>query len=589
MKIHRLPSYLVDQIAAGEVVERPASVVKELVENALDAGASRIRVEIEAGGVQSIVVSDDGEGMSREDALLCLERHATSKLSALEDLLAIRSFGFRGEAMPSIASVSRMSLVTRRKSDAEATAVEALPEGPRATPTGAATGTTVTVKDLFHNVPARRKFLKATATESAHVGEVVLVAALCRPDVTFQLLRDGKMARELLRTKNHEERTRQAFPQEELCAVYTESGALSVQAFLSKPERARTGAQALHLVVNGRPVRDHRLARAVAQAYGSTLEPGRYPVGVVYMDLPDGEVDVNVHPQKAEVRFSRGRALYDQLTAALYEELREAFSIPALGPASRPWMIPPSSRPSSSGAPPSWSSLAEPPPATGYPTPESSGWGSLFAQPAAAAPSQTDGPLFVAKGFYGGLRYLAQVRATLLVCEGDDALYVLDQHAAAERVTFHRLRAAYGKGDVASQALLVPEIVELGETEAATLAEEAEHAAKLGLEIRLAGARSIAVHAVPQLLSRASPERLVRDLAEEIGRSGGRGFGAAVDLAIATMACHGSLRAGEAITVEEARALLDALDQVDFAGHCPHGRPVVARIPLSDILHRVGR
>lgn len=588
MKIHRLPSHLVDQIAAGEVVERPASVVKELVENALDAGASRIRVEIEAGGVQSIVVSDDGEGMSREDALLCVERHATSKLSALEDLLAIRSFGFRGEAMPSIASVSRMSLVTRQKSDPEATAIEALPEGPRATPAGAAAGTTITVKDLFHNVPARRKFLKATATESAHVGEVVLVAALCRPDVTFQLLRDGKMARELLRAKDHAERTRQAFPQEELSAVYGESGALSLQAFLSKPERARTGAQALHLVVNGRPVRDHRLARAVAQAYGSTLEPGRYPVGVVYIDLPDGEVDVNVHPQKAEVRFARGRALYDQLTAALYEELREAFSIPALGPASRPWMIPPSSRPASSLAA-SWSSLAEPPPASSYPTPEASGWGSLFAQPPSPAPAQSDGPLFVAKGFYGGLRYLAQVRATLLVCEGDDALYVLDQHAAAERVTFHRLRAAYGGGDVASQALLVPELVELGETEAATLAEEAEHAAKLGLELRLAGPRTIAVHAVPQLLARASPERLVRDLAEEIARSGGRGFGAAVDLAIATMACHGSLRAGEAITPEEARALLDALDQVDFAGHCPHGRPVVARIPLSDILHRVGR
>ncbi len=590
MKIRRLPSHLVDQIAAGEVVERPASVVKELVENALDAGASRVRVELEGGGVTSIMVSDDGEGMSAEDALLAIERHATSKLSALEDLLAIASFGFRGEALPSIASVSKLTLVTRRRGDAEGTCVVTGAEGPRRTPTGAAVGTTVTVKDLFFNVPARRKFLKATATESAHVGEVILFAALARPDVTFQLVRDGKLARELLRAPSHEERTRQVFPHDELCACERETGGLRLRGFLSKPERARTGAQGLHLVVNGRPVRDHRLARAISQAYGSTLEPGRYPIGVVYIDLPPGEVDVNVHPQKSEVRFARGRALYDAVTAALYDELREAFAIPALGPASRPWMTPPaSSRAGSEAAPPSWSFGARDsgaPPS--YASPEDTGWGALFSpQP---APDRDDGPLFVAdRGFYAGLRYLGQVRATLLVCEGDDALYVIDQHAAAERVTFHRLRASYMNGTIAAQKLLVPEIVELGEVEAATLAEESERAAQLGLEVRLAGPRSVAVHSVPQLLVRASPARLVRDLAEEIGRSGGRGFAGAVDLALATMACHGSLRAGEAVTTDEVRALLEALDAVDFAGHCPHGRPVVARVPLGDILHRVGR
>ncbi|MBL8608465.1 MAG: DNA mismatch repair endonuclease MutL [Myxococcales bacterium] len=598
MKIRRLPSHLVDQIAAGEVVERPASVVKELVENALDAGASRVRVELEAGGVASIVVNDDGEGMSPEDAVLAVERHATSKLRALEDLLAITSFGFRGEALPSIASVSKLTLVTRRRGDAEGTCVVTGAEGPRRSPTGAAVGTTVTVKDLFFNVPARRKFLKATATESAHVGEVVLFAALARPDVTFQLVRDGKLARELLRAPSHEERTRQVFPHDELVACGREKDGVRLRALLSKPERARTGAQGLHLIVNGRPVRDHRLARAIAQAYGSTLEPGRYPVGVVYIDLPPGEVDVNVHPQKAEVRFARGRALYDAITAALYDELREAFAIPALGPSSRPWMTPPaSSRAGFDGAPPSWAPAGPPswspggrdsaPPAS-FASPEETGWGALFApQP---APVRDDGPLFVAeRGFYAGLRYLGQVRATLLVCEGDDALYLIDQHAAAERVTFHRLRASYMNGTIAAQKLLVPEIVELGELEAATLAEEAERAASLGLEVRLAGPRSIAVHSVPQLLVRASPSRLVRDLAEEIGRSGGRGFAGAVDLALATMACHGSLRAGEAVTGEEVRALLEALDAVDFAGHCPHGRPVVARVALGEILHRVGR
>ncbi|HEY2509692.1 MAG TPA: DNA mismatch repair endonuclease MutL, partial [Polyangiaceae bacterium] len=332
-KVQRLPDDLANQIAAGEVVERPASVVKELVENALDAGATRVRVEIDHGGTVCIRVVDDGEGMEEEDARLALERHATSKIAKVEDLLGIATFGFRGEALPSIGSVARLTLATRVRSKGEG--VELVVEGggmPRPRPCGCAPGTTIEVRDLFFNVPARRKFLKSTATESAHVGEVVLLAALARPDVTFVLARDGRVAREYLRASSRAERARQAIPDETLEACAGQRGAMKIEAYLSAPERARAGSVALHLFVNGRPVKDRQLARAVAQAYGSVLEPGRYPVGVLYLDLPPEQVDVNVHPQKAEIRFADARTVFDAVTRELHAALGKAFALPALGP-----------------------------------------------------------------------------------------------------------------------------------------------------------------------------------------------------------------------------------------------------------------
>ena len=274
--IHRLSNDLANQIAAGEVVERPASVVKELVENALDAGATRIRVEIDAGGLGRIRVTDDGAGMDAEDARLSMERHATSKIATLDDLTRIASFGFRGEALPSIGSVSRLVMTTRARGADEGT--ELVVEGggePRVRPAGCAVGTSVEVGELFFNVPARRKFLKATATESAHVGEVVLLAALARPDVSFTLVRDAKVAREYLRVGSRRERALSAIGEDRLEPCLGERGPMQLEAYLSAPERARAGAVALHLFVNGRPVKDRQLARAVAHAYASVLEPGR--------------------------------------------------------------------------------------------------------------------------------------------------------------------------------------------------------------------------------------------------------------------------------------------------------------------------
>jgi DNA mismatch repair protein MutL len=672
-RVRVLPDDLANQIAAGEVVERPASVVKELVENALDARARRIRVDIEGGGVGLVRVTDDGTGMDRADAALAVVRHATSKIGSMDDLRRITSFGFRGEALPSIASVSRFSLRTQRPDDVEGTLVRIEGGGPaEISPCGIAAGTSIEVRDLFYNVPARRKFLRAVSTESAHVTDVVEAAALCRPDVTLVLARDGRVAREWLRAASREERARDVFDDEPLATCRGDRGPLSVEAFLSRPERARAGATRLLFFVNGRPVKDRTLARMVANAYGSVLEPGRYPVGVVHLDLPPEIVDVNVHPQKAEVRFAEGRAIQDALYKIIAGPLAKAFGLPA--PGNSPWahyhknrnenppaipdkpevadppltallpglFTPPSpapfggrkERPAPERERPTttWSGSGRLPPATSsesrhaapgqtpldlIPAPlhEPDPWGLIAETPppflVAGTPQPADPPsaptpsdprpvayptaaeralLADRPSAFGSLTFVAQVRRTFLVCEGHDGLYVLDQHAAAERVTFERLRTAYGARAVASQRLLIPEHFTVTAEEAAILEEAQDEIWRAGLEVSLKGPRDAAITALPQLLAaRASPIVLVRDLLSELSRVGERAFSGAIDLALATMACHGSVRAGDALPREEAEALLRSLDEVDFAGHCPHGRPVVMRIRWAELEQKVGR
>lgn len=584
-----LPPELANQIAAGEVVERPASAVKELLENALDAGARRCQVEIAAGGVGLIEVSDDGSGMSEGDATLAVERHATSKIASLAELGQVRTFGFRGEALPSIASVSRFSLVTRsRDSDA---GVELTIEGGAAAatrPAGAPVGTRVTIRDLFFNVPARRKFLRSTGTESGHVTDVVEAAALARPDVSFTLVRDGRPVREWLSAPGRAERVAQVVGDDDLTRCAGTRGPLTVEAFLGRPETARAGAGGLRVFVNDRPVRDRALALAVAQAYGSVLERGRYPRGVVYLDIDPALVDVNVHPQKSEVRFADPRAVNDALYSILSRELSTAFSLP---PARR-WNP---GRP----APP-----APAPPPPPEPTIEvGDPWGLGGPEPVPPAPAyqRPDEPLVAVQDSsrspirpspemrWSNLRFIAQVRHTFLVCEADDGLYVLDQHAAAERVTFDKLRKAYRDSSVSSQALLFPVVVDVTGAEADLVATRGDEIAAVGFDLRVRGPESISVHGVPKLLQKTSPERLVRDLLSEVMRSGGRGFSDAVDLALATMACHGSIRAGDPLSPSEGTALLRALDGAEFAGHCPHGRPVVTFTSWHELDRRVGR
>jgi DNA mismatch repair protein MutL len=318
--IRLLPPEVANQIAAGEVVERPASVVKELVENGLDAGARSIAVSIDEGGVARIAVTDDGSGMSPDDLSLAVVRHATSKIRHADDLVGVATYGFRGEALPSIASVSKLRIATRLQGSDEG--AEILVEGggeARVRPVGCAIGTTVSVDSLFYNTPARRKFLRTPGTESAACLDAIVKLALPRPEVKFVVRRDGKVVRELLRQSTVAARAREVFADEALAEMRGERGGLSVLAMLGPPERARSGTHSLALFVNGRNVRDRVLLRAVAQAYGSTLAGGRYPVGALFLDVPPGEVDVNVHPQKAEVRF----AAQNQIFAAIASVVRE--------------------------------------------------------------------------------------------------------------------------------------------------------------------------------------------------------------------------------------------------------------------------
>ncbi len=633
-KILVLPPHLASQIAAGEVVERPASVVKELVENALDAGASRCDIAIEAGGVARLCVTDDGAGMGEDDALLCLQRHATSKIRAFEDLLALSSHGFRGEAMPSIASVSRLTISTREaRADA---GVEVTVEGggpPVSRPVGRPQGTSVEVRDLFFNVPARRKFLRSTGTEAGHVTEVVEALALTRSDVSFTLQRDGRQVREFLRAESRHVRVAQTLPEEELVRCEGTRGPLRIEAFLSRPERARQGAQGLRFIVNGRSIRDRMLAATVAQAYGSVLERGRYPRGVVYLDIESALVDVNVHPQKAEVRFVEPRAVADAVHAVLTRVLANTFSSPhrddlrrgARPPSGtssgsvaredatagarvvegtvtrlgRPEVDPPSRAYPDLGSAPGLaasSSSLSPPPSPGGAASRDVATELLTRKvvPASApllairdAVNTSSRPRQDVR--WSALRFVAQLRQMYLLCEDDEGIHVIDQHAAAERVNFDRLRRQFRSASVKSQALLFPVTLAVLPSELDCIQEYAESIAEMGIDVRPRGAEMVSVHAVPTLLQRASPERLIRDLVAELGRSGGRDFSASVDLALATMACHGSLRSGDPVSPEAAAALLKALDEADFAGYCPHGRPIVTSMSYMELDRKVGR
>ena len=606
--IQRLPADLCNQIAAGEVVERPASVVKELVENSIDAGATRVQIDVGAGGIGVLRVTDDGSGMDETDLRLALERHATSKIARFDDLLRLRTFGFRGEALPSIASVSRLTLRSRQRESDEG--AEAICEGGgplRVAACGMAPGTIVEVRDLFYNVPARRKFLKAAAAESAAITSMVDALALTSHELTITLTRDGRLVKQWLRAPSRARRVMDARLDDRLAPIAGQRGPLRVEAFLGPPELARSGATGLTLLVNGRVVRDRILARIIAQAYGSVLESGRYPVGVVYIDIDSEFVDVNVHPQKAEVRFADARAVQDAVYAVVSEGLAGAFGI---APPSRAFGPRPAPSLSSGGAPgvsaalplrPSVTSRTVEPsrPVSSDPDP----WGLAPPMPSSAPAVQPRLPLSVAVRpaapvaacaqpadlSYSALRFVAQLRNTYLICEGPDGIVILDQHAAAERVTFAKLRASYRDRTVASQRLLLPVTVSIDAIEAAFLEDHQDEVSALGMELRAIGPSTAMVTAVPQIVSRAAPDRLARDLLDEVRRAGGRGFSGQVDLVLATMACHGSVRAGDTMAADEVAALLDALDHVDHAGHCPHGRPLLMQIKFAELERQVGR
>ena len=580
------------------MVERPASGVKELIENALDAGATRLRVELREGGRALCAVSDDGTGMTPEDARLALERHATSKLATLEDLARIASFGFRGEALPAIAAVSALRLRTRTA--AEETGFELCVEaGVRRSEraVGAPVGTRVEVCDLFSNVPARRKFLKSAATEWGHAADWIARTALAQPAVHFDVLRDDRPAWSWPAASDPLDRVAAVLGEREaeaLVAVDASEGRVRTHGWVSRPDRHRSNLSGVYLFVNGRPVRDRVLQHALVECYRDVLPRGRFPSAVLFVDLPLEAVDVNVHPAKWEVRFADARAAHRWIAEAVRGGL-----------AGRRWLA---AAPRAEAAP---GAIAAPPRAARA-GPVGSDW--LFAgsnRPAEPAPDAA--PEKDARVRFGELRLLGQLLATYLLVEGKQDLLLVDQHAAHERVLYEQLRAAWLAHGVERQALLAPLAVQLEPRALAVLAERAEHAARLGFEIDPFGDDTLAVRTVPALLAGRDPAGLVRGLADawlqapegraqrgEAERSsdgweGQLGVGSdvrsldAADRGFATLACHAARRKGDPLDPREQRALLDALDAIPWAPTCPHGRPVVVPFTGAEIERRFGR
>ena len=613
--IRRLPDTLVNQIAAGEVVERPAAALKELVENALDAGARRIVIDLENGGIDHLSVSDDGHGMIADQLRLAIERHATSKLPD-SDLSAIATLGFRGEALPSIASVAVLTL-TSRTADGDGWALvidngRVVSDGPAA----AAPGTRVAVDGLFLAVPARRKFLKSQRSELAACLDVVRRLAMARADVGFELRHGG---RRLLAVAAGPD----AGPEAQVARLAAllgpdfadnavaidldraitgsgeDEGMLRLGGLAGIPTYNRGISDHQFLFVNGRPVKDRLLIGAVRGAYQDLLARDRHPVAALFLAVPADFVDVNVHPAKTEVRFRDAALVRGLIVSGLRRALDAAghraattISGAALAAFSVPAAVigaPDAAFSGFGGAPTGAFSAAgafsEAPRLfnqfLGFALPAGSAVGGLVVQAVAAAPTAAEHPLGVARG---------QVANTYIVAETDDALILVDQHAAHERLTLERMIRALGAGGVASQALLLPEVVELDEIAAGRIVDRAVELAELGLDIEGFGPVSVVVRGVPALLGRADAAALVRDLADDLAA-----WGSAVTLkerldgVAATMACHGSVRAGRALSLAEMNALLREMEVTPHSGQCNHGRPTWVRLAKPDIERLFGR
>jgi DNA mismatch repair protein MutL len=576
---------LANKIAAGEVVERPASVVKELVENALDAGANQITVELETPAYRSIRVVDNGTGMESDDALLALERHATSKIFSESDLGLIRTLGFRGEALPSIAAVSRLEMRTRTRRTVAGTRIVAAGGVVReVSECGCPPGTQVWVHDLFFNQPARRKFLKGERTESGHVLDILLRHAIARPGIHFSLLAGNQAVQEWPRAASVRERLAQSFsiPRTDvLVPVFSRTGDLQIEGFLSPPELHRSNGQMLFLYVNTRPVRDRLLSLAVMEAYRTLLPRGRFPLGVLFVELPVEQVDVNVHPTKAEVRFQDGQGLIEAVTRAARE---------ALGSIERRrW-----GRPLAAGLtgsqiqerlPVSWGghrglAVANYPPGPVVP-------GADGLEPAAAA--EEAGAAVVAPRFTD-LAIIGQFLNTYILCEAPDGLIIIDQHAAHERVLFETLRAEVSSTPLPRQDLMLPETLELTGEESAWLEECLPIMARLGFAVEPFGPTAFVVRAVPAAAIREEPLRLLRDLAAEgSGGVGQPGAETVLEKLLQLMACHLAIKAGRRLKPEEMTSLLAHLDALERSSTCPHGRPLWWKITVQEVERSFGR
>ena len=615
-KIQQLSPRLANQIAAGEVVERPASVIKELLENSLDAGASRLDVEIDNGGIKRIKVRDNGKGIDREDLPLALARHATSKIHALEDLEAVATLGFRGEALASISSVARLSLTSSRDESGKGWQVSAEGRDMQAqlTPAAHPRGTTVDVRDLFFNTPARRKFLRTEKTEFNRVDDTIKRLALSRFDVSISLRHNGKGVHNLRAGSGRVEMERRvaqvcgpAFMQNALHIDVERSG-LRLWGWVAEPAFSRSQADLQFFYVNGRAIRDKVVSHAVRRAFADVLYHGRHPAFVLYLELDPASVDVNVHPTKHEVRFRDGRLVHDFLFGSLHRALAD---------------VRPGNREESEAAQPETAAVGgisagefagqQKMPLTSRPSPgdlqqQMQNYGALH-QPyqgqsgvaeahapsvapagnsgsaaslpvwSAAMPGQTEGEEAPPLGFA-----LAQLHGIYILAQNEQGMIVVDMHAAHERIVYEQMKAAHAAGGIQAQPLLVPVSLAVSQREADCFEERSEVFTSLGFVLQRAGPETLLVRQVPTMLHGAEVEQLVRDVLSDLLAQGGSDrIGERINEILSTMACHGSVRANRKLTVPEMNALLRDMERTERSGQCNHGRPTWTQVKLADM------
>ncbi|MCS4283611.1 DNA mismatch repair protein MutL [Pseudomonas sp. BIGb0278] len=618
-RIELLSPRLANQIAAGEVVERPASVAKELLENSLDSGARRIDVEVELGGTKLLRVRDDGSGISPDDLPLALARHATSKIRELEDLEGVLSLGFRGEALASISSVARLTLTSRTADASEAWQVET--EGrdmtPRVQPAAHPVGTSVEVRDLFFNTPARRKFLKAEKTEFDHLQEVIRRLALARFDVGFHLRHNGKSILSLHEAADDVSRARRVGAicgpgfLEQALPIDVERNGLRLWGWVGLPTFSRSQADLQYFFVNGRAVRDKLVAHAVRQAYRDVLFNGRHPTFVLFLELEPNGVDVNVHPTKHEVRFREGRTVHDFLYGTLHRALADVRPEGQVAaPAAAAELVRAGGQLAGEFGPQGEMRLATPVLEQQQPAPAGSGSGAgagyQYQYQHTPRPSQ---PLPVAEAqaayreFYAPLNSaapvalpdgqgdipplgyaMAQLKGIYILAENAQGLVLVDMHAAHERIMYERLKVAMASEGLSGQPLLVPETLAMSQREADCAEEHAQWFQRLGFELQRLGPETVAIRQIPALLKQAEANRLVQDVLADLMEYGTSDrIQAHLNELLGTMACHGAVRANRRLAIPEMNALLRDMENTERSGQCNHGRPTWTQMGLDDL------
>ncbi len=624
-RIQILPESISNRIAAGEVVERPASVVKELLENGLDAESSRIIIEVEKGGRSLIRLTDNGHGMSHDDALLAIERYATSKIRNDSDLFSIHTLGFRGEALPSIASVSHFVMETGEGRSSAGTRIEmrggTLKNVNRI---GAPRGTMIQVSQLFYNTPARRKFLKTISTEMGHIIDTVSAVAMGWPHVGFILRHNGKEIKHLIPSEAPRTRAADLLGQEigkHLWPVEEEENEVRIRGWIAPPHINRTTARGIYLYVNGRYVRDRTLVHALSRGYQGRLMKGQFPVAVLFIDLNPEAVDVNVHPTKSEVRFSHPPKVHDTVVRAVSKALaladRPSSSKTGIEKRSAsppddlpPWKREKSTQPAAIKETSETGDESDPfqisEAGSGFPSPSPGFEKRDLSPPPELRPDQKpeqkparnpeqnreQSPLWP-RPRIDSLHLIGQLKGTYLLCESEDGLVLIDQHAAHERIIFEGLKKKLsGAGGGGSQRLLIPETIDLSHREAGALAEMIPSLAEAGLEIEPFGGSTIAVKAVPAIMGDGPVRPLITAIAEglaELDHSRDDGMERAIEASLMLMACHGAIRAHQPLTHAQMKGLLEQLETCEIPSHCPHGRPTWVRFTTRDLEKSFGR